>query len=528
MTLHNKVAIKVLPVKRVDKTSYLARFEREARATARLNHPHIARAFDLDTSGSIHFIVMEYIDGIDLYARVKQDGPLTVRDAADFIRQAALGLHHAHEEGVVHRDIKPANLMVDKRGHVKILDLGLALANDDDDEDAGLTKAHDEKVLGTADYLSPEQARDSHKADRRSDIYSLGCTLYYLLVGKAPFAKGSLAERIRAHMNEPAPNLLDARPDVPAAIVELYFRMMEKHPDARQQTAQEVADSLAAWLTATAAAAAGQRPEVPQRPSLRRSAAGTQPRRTGDSIAPRAALAPAAPVKNRSGTDSGSGGGAGSGSGSSSSIGTASQSAVDLHSLALTPPPSSGSRSTGRFPALSPAAAEPSNEAGGIVINTQPTQPIPGSGRPGVGGVRRPTAPLPAANRDTPGPATARGPWLSRRYAGLPLLVWLASGLLLVSGLLLGGWFWFGSSRQPTQGDEVQDATDLPADTDSSAAEKPVVESKPRPAAKKTLPQKQPRRTPQRKKPASTTGEPSEPSALDGLDKLGPDPSSKE
>jgi len=341
MTLHNKVAIKVLPVKRVDKTSYLARFEREARATARLNHPHIARAFDLDTSGSIHFIVMEYIDGIDLYARVKQDGPLPVRDAADFIRQAALGLHHAHEEGVVHRDIKPANLMVDKRGDVKILDLGLALANDDD-EDAGLTKAHDEKVLGTADYLSPEQARDSHKADRRSDIYSLGCTLYYLLVGKAPFAKGSLAERIRAHMNEPAPNLLDARPDVPAAIVELYFRMMEKHPDARQQTAQEVADSLAAWLATTVAATGKPSLAVPQRPSLRRSAAaGAPPRRTGDSDAPRAATAPAAPVI-RSGTGSGSGGGPGSGSGSSSGIGKASQSAVDLHSLALTPPPSSG------------------------------------------------------------------------------------------------------------------------------------------------------------------------------------------
>ncbi|MFM7291779.1 MAG: serine/threonine-protein kinase, partial [Planctomycetia bacterium] len=243
LTLHNKVAIKVLPVKRVDQTSYLARFEREAQASARLNHPHIARAFDLDTSGTIHFIVMEYIDGTDLHARVKEDGPLPIREAAECIRQAALGLHYAHEEGLVHRDIKPANLMIDKRGHVKILDLGLALANDDDD-DASLTKEHDEKVLGTADYLAPEQAKDSHKADRRSDIYSLGCSLYYLLVGRAPFAKGSLAERIRAHMNEPAPNLLDARPDAPAAIVELYFRMMEKHPDARYQTAQEVADAL--------------------------------------------------------------------------------------------------------------------------------------------------------------------------------------------------------------------------------------------------------------------------------------------
>jgi serine/threonine protein kinase len=141
----------------------------------------------------------------------------------------------------------------------------------------------------------------------------LGCTLYYLLVGKAPFAKGSLAERIRAHMNEPAPNLLDARPDVPAAIVELYFRMMEKHPDARQQTAQEVADSLASWLTATAAAAGRQRPEPPRRPSLRRTAADTTDtgetlRRPGDSVAPRAATATPFPV-TRSGAGSGSGSG---------------------------------------------------------------------------------------------------------------------------------------------------------------------------------------------------------------------------
>ncbi|MFM9196161.1 MAG: protein kinase domain-containing protein [Planctomycetia bacterium] len=271
LTLHNKVAIKVLPVKRVGQTSYLDRFEREARASARLNHPHIARAFDLDTSGTIHFIVMEYIDGTDLHARVKEDGPLPIREAAECIRQAALGLHYAHEEGLVHRDIKPANLMIDKRGHVKILDLGLALANDDDD--ASLTKEHDEKVLGTADYLAPEQAKDSHKADRRSDIYSLGCSLYYLLVGRAPFAKGSLAERIRAHMNEPAPNLLDARPDAPAAIVELYFRMMEKHPDARYQTAQEVADALGSWLSSTATTAGRTRSEPPRRDSLRRTAA---------------------------------------------------------------------------------------------------------------------------------------------------------------------------------------------------------------------------------------------------------------
>ena len=429
-TLHNKVAIKVLPVKRVNKTSYLARFEREAQSSARLNHPHIARAFDLDSSGAIHFIVMEYIDGTDLQARVKKDGPLPVRMAADFIRQAALGLHYAHEEGLVHRDIKPANLIVDTRGHIKILDLGLALANDD--EDGSLTKEHDEKVLGTADYLSPEQARNSHLADRRSDIYSLGCTLYYLLVGRAPFAKGSLAERIRGHMNEPAPNPLDTRPDVPNAIVELYFRMMEKHPDARQQTAQEVADSLAVWL-ASAEAGTGTgtgrpRVEPPSRSSLRRTTDSTTGNTTGagDPVRPstgltdqRSAIAPPSAVTLRgpgSGVSSGSVSGLGSGSGL--------RSAVDLHSLSLTPPPSSASRSTQRlpavFPPVPPRAARPS---------VTPPTPVPKAAIPAE----------PIAK-----PVASGGNWLWRRHAGLPLVAWLVGGFLLAWAIAVTAWLLLG------------------------------------------------------------------------------------
>ena len=267
-TLHNLVAIKVLPVKRVDKSSYLARFEREAQAAARLSHPNIVRAFDLGTADTIHYIAMEYVDGIDLHQKVKRDGPLPLRDAIDAVRQAALGLHFAHEEGFVHRDIKPANLILDKRGTVKILDLGLAFAGSEEED--SLTREHNEKVLGTADYLAPEQARDSHAADRRSDIYSLGCTLYYLLVGKPPFPKGTLAERIQAHLQQQPPNLRVDASGVPPAIADLYFRMLEKHPDARPQTAKEIADSLDAWLRAAAPTAGGAAPTLPRRELPRR------------------------------------------------------------------------------------------------------------------------------------------------------------------------------------------------------------------------------------------------------------------
>ena len=173
--MKQKRAVKVLPKSRVNDSSYLARFHLEAQATASLDHPNIVRAYDVDNDGEQHFLVMEYIDGKDLQNIVKQEGPLPLELACNYIAQTAEGLAYAHENNLIHRDIKPANLLIDDKGIVRILDLGLALYSDG--AKASLTVAHNENVLGTADYLSPEQAVNSHKVDLRTDIYSLGCTL---------------------------------------------------------------------------------------------------------------------------------------------------------------------------------------------------------------------------------------------------------------------------------------------------------------------------------------------------------------
>jgi len=279
-TLGHKVAIKVLPEKSVEKTSFLERFKREAMSAARLNHPNISRAYDLDEAGKVHFMVLEYVEGTDLYARVKQDGPFSVHEAVDCIRQAALGLDYAHSHGFVHRDIKPANLMLDGRGTLKILDLGLALPPEEEDT-TSLTQRHRERVLGTADYLAPEQSRNSHLADRRSDIYSLGCTFYYLLVGKPPFHVGKAAERIKAHREQPPPNPLEVRADLPPELVETCLRMMEKHPEARPQDAGEIAKTLATWQTNNPA------PERPATEPVRRPVKKPPVRRAGTTPASR-------------------------------------------------------------------------------------------------------------------------------------------------------------------------------------------------------------------------------------------------
>jgi serine/threonine-protein kinase len=244
--LKHRRAIKVLPKSKLGKSSYLERFRREAKAIASLNHPNVVRAFDIDNERDTHYLVMEYIEGPDLQVLVKKHGPLPYAIAADYIAQAAMGLQHAHDLGLIHRDVKPANLLVDAQGVVKVLDMGLALFVSD--EDASLTMEYNDKVLGTADYLAPEQALNSHNVDSRADIYGLGCTLYFLLTGHPPFPDGSISSRIIKHQTMMPADIRSERSDCPGELDGICVKMMQKDPRFRYATCKNVAEALQNWL----------------------------------------------------------------------------------------------------------------------------------------------------------------------------------------------------------------------------------------------------------------------------------------
>lgn len=246
-------ALKVLPPAKAEQSdaSYLPRFLREAKLACRLRHPNIIRVDEVlsdesDDSG-VHFMAMELLEGYDLFNQVARRGPLPVRESVEIIRQAALGLEYAHGEGLVHRDVKPGNVFVTNDGRVKILDLGLAGLIEDAYQE-NLTREYNERVLGTADYLAPEQAVDSHRADARADIYALGCTFYFILSGRPPFTEGTLPQRILAHQTKQPRRVSSFRNDVPQELLQLLDHMLVKKRVDRVQSAQEVADRLQLWL----------------------------------------------------------------------------------------------------------------------------------------------------------------------------------------------------------------------------------------------------------------------------------------
>jgi serine/threonine protein kinase len=226
--------------------SLIERFYREAKATAALDHPNIVRCHDADKDDKLHYLVLEYVDGISMQQLVSQHGPLDPVRAAHYISQTAAGLQHAHEVGWVHRDIKPGNLLVDRQGVVKVLDLGLArILLDSRDQ---LTKQLDDKaVLGTADYLAPEQAMNSHEVDIRADIYSLGATFYFLLSGRPPYADGTVTQKLLWHQVKEPQHIREIRPEVQVALAGVLHRMMAKAPEQRYQTPLEVMDALMTW-----------------------------------------------------------------------------------------------------------------------------------------------------------------------------------------------------------------------------------------------------------------------------------------
>jgi eukaryotic-like serine/threonine-protein kinase len=262
VTMNRIVAIKVLAPHLCKTPKAQTMFQREVRAAARLVHPNIVTAYDANQIGDRCYLVMEYVDGPNLDELVRQRGPLPVGQACDFVRQTAGGLQYAHELGMVHRDIKPANLLSQRpmsanpgaAPTIKILDFGLARLNMSSTGEAANDSlvAGENTVLGTPDYLSPEQARNLHHVDIRSDIYSLGCTFYYLLSGRVPFPGGTTLEKLVRHSTEQPPPVEQLRPDVSPPVAAVIRRMMAKDPRQRFQTPAEVAATLAPFAVQAA------------------------------------------------------------------------------------------------------------------------------------------------------------------------------------------------------------------------------------------------------------------------------------
>lgn len=259
--MNRTVALKSVNRKLVNNADAVDRFRREVQAAAQLSHPNIVTAHDAEQIGDLHFLVMECVDGTDLSQVVRERGPLPINTACQWIAQAASGLQHAHERGMIHRDIKPHNLMVTADGVIKILDFGLAtfassveqstaieVERQSPGDESGRQLTRTGTAVGTPDFIAPEQSVCGQQADERSDIYSLGCTLYFLLAGHPAFADGCVSEKLDAHRNRAPQSIDELRDDVPPALCDVLARMMAKEPNKRIQTASEVSEALRPWL----------------------------------------------------------------------------------------------------------------------------------------------------------------------------------------------------------------------------------------------------------------------------------------
>lgn len=247
-----RVALKVLSDKHKTDAGMLTRLKIEAKAGKKLDHSGIIRTFGInrtdDVFGEVFYLVMEYVEGINLEELINLKGPIPWQQASDFIRQAAAGLQHAHSAGLVHRDVKPGNLLVDARGVVKIFDFGLALLDSHEDADEfSLAMIFGHSCLGTADYIAPEQSVDSFAVDTRADIYSLGCTLYVLLTGKLPYPMPMSSQKLDGHRFRDAPPIRESAPGVPVELAAVVDKMMAKKPADRYQTMAEVVEALASF-----------------------------------------------------------------------------------------------------------------------------------------------------------------------------------------------------------------------------------------------------------------------------------------
>jgi serine/threonine protein kinase len=246
------VAVKILPPAMTKEKSAIARFEREAKAAAKLRHPNIVAADDADCASGIHFLVMEYMEGQDLYAYVKKHGPLSVEDATNYTIQVAHGLEYAHKKGVIHRDIKPANLLLSHDNTVKILDMGLARLNTTEDDMPLTDLTSTGVILGTIDYMAPEQALDTKQADARADIYSLGCAMYFILTGKILYEADTIMKKLLAHREAEIPSICDIRSDVPHTLDHIFKQMVSKSLQDRYQSMSEVIMDLERFRSGSA------------------------------------------------------------------------------------------------------------------------------------------------------------------------------------------------------------------------------------------------------------------------------------